>query len=201
MLRANLIQIFLTDYSYENRVDFFKGLNHSLVLLSDEELTFSKEKINLKFTLNYLEEDVFTKTFLSEFEDGAPFRVIRPIGVSKEISVLQYNAKDVFSAGSTNPDGYSVSFILTDENDIRNNEIVVKGIEEQLQNLVAGAMMALQNNLQNDFYNISRRLISSIKRSDKDIHQIPNGSMLARILRDTSHQYDEIEQRIIASWF
>lgn len=199
MLRANLIQIFLVDNSYESRVKFFKRFNHSLVTLSNEELTFTDDKVNSKFTLNYLEEDAFTKIFLSEFEDGTPLRVIRPMGAAKQMSAQRYNSRDEFTVGSLNPDGYSVSFILTEKNDIRNIEIVIKGVDEQLQSLITGAMMALQNSSQPHFYNISRRLISSVGLNNKDIHQFDDGSNIAQVLKETAHLYDEIEQRIIAN--
>lgn len=197
MLRANLTQIFIVDNNYKSRVDYFKGFNHSLVTLTDGELVFEKDGIKTKFHLDYHEEDSFTKTLLSQFEDGTPFRIIRPIGVSKEMSLLQNNSKDSFTIGSINPDGYSVAFMLTDKNDIRNINVVVKGVEEQLQKLATGAMMALQHNLHNDFYNISRRLIASINTNNKNIHQLEHGSQIAEILKANSQLYDEIERKII----
>ena len=198
MLRANLLQIFIVDNSYQNRVDFFKGQNHSFIDISDKFLLFTKDNGANRFELTFHEEDMFTKTFLSEFDDGAPFRVIRPIGVSKEMSLLQNNSKDGFSVSSVNPDGYSLIFMLTEKNDIRNIQIKIKGVEEQLQKLATGAMMALQHNLQNDFYNILRRLIAGVNANKKDIHQLDNGSTIAKILKDNFNSYDEIEQRKIA---
>lgn len=197
MLRANLTQIFIVDNSYRTKVDYFKDFNHSLVTLTDEELIFEKDNTRVKFELEFHEKDYFTKTLLSQFEDGTPFRVIQPIGITKEISFLENNYKDGFTVGSINPDGYSVTFMLTEKNDIRNIKILVKGVEEHLQKLITGAIMALQHNLHNDFYNISRRLIASINANNKNIHDFDQGTQIAQILKANSKNYDEIEQRII----
>ena len=61
--------------------------------------------------------------------------------------------------------------------------------------------MARQNGLKDEFYNISRRLISIIKINSKNVHLFDNGTNIAKILKNDSHLYDEIEQRTIASWF
>jgi len=197
MLRANLTEVFIVDKSYQHIVDFFKKLNHSLVSLSDKELIFTTNNFSHKFKLTYREEDIFTKTFLSQFVDDTPFRVIKPIGFTKEISLKKNNSKDGFSVGSINPDGYSVTFILTEKNDIRDVTIKIKGVEEQLQKLITGAMMALQNNLNTDFYTISRRLIANISANKIHIKQFEYGSLIAQILKDNLHLYDEIEQDVI----
>ena len=197
MLRANITQIFIVDYNYKVSIDYFKSFNHSLVFLTDQELVFEKNGAIIKFELDFYEEDTFKKTLLSQLEDGTPFRIIKPIGVSKEINLLESNSLDCFSVGSVNPDGYSVAFILTSKNDIRNIDIVMKGIDDQLQNLATGAMMALQQNLNYNFYNISRRLIAAINTNNKNIHQLEYGSQIAEILRANYQRYDEIEQRII----
>ena len=197
MLRANIFQIFIADISYNKMVDYFKNLNQSLVKITDNELLFEKDNTLAKFELNYHEEDSFTKTYLTNLDDGTTFRVIRPVGVSKEISLIKNNSKDGFSVGSINPDGYSVAFLLTERNDIRNTNIIIKGVDEHLQKLATGAIMALQNNLHNDFYSISRRLIAGINSNKKNIHELEFGSQIAEILKDNKQLYDELEQKII----
>ena len=197
MLRANIFQIFIVDISYYKMVDYFRNLNHSLVKIADSELLFEKDNLISKFELSYYEEDSFTKTYLTNLDDGTPFRVIRPIGVSKEISLIKNNSKDGFSVGSINPDGYSVAFLLTEKNDIRNMNIIIKGVDEHLQKLATGAIMALQNNLYNDFYSISRRLIAGINSNKKNIHDLEYGSHIAEILKENKELYDESEKIII----
>lgn len=197
MLRANIFQIYIADISYNKMVDYFENLNHSLVKITDNELLFEKDNMIAKFELNYYEEDSFTKTYLTNLDDGSPFRVIRPIGISKEMSLIKNNSKDGFSVGSINPDGYSVAFILTEKNDIRNMNIILKGVDEHLQKLATGAMMALQNNLHNDFYNISRRLIAGVNSNKKNIHHLEYGSQIAEIMKNNKQLYDELEQKII----
>ncbi len=198
MLRAHVTQIFVIDNNYQNRVSFFKSLNHSLASLTDTELFFEHNSQKLKFSLSFYEEDMYTRTYLSQFDDGTPFRVVKPTGVTKKLSLLKSNFKGGFSVGSVNPDGYSVTFMLTEKNDIRNIQIQEKGVEEQLQKLATGAIMALQHNLHNDFYNISRRLIAGMHSNNKDIHRLEHGTTIAQILKDNSSLYDENEQRIIA---
>jgi hypothetical protein len=198
MLRANVTQIFIVDGSYQSRVLFFKNLNHSLINLTDTELAFEKDGNIMSFHLTYDKEDFISKTFLSKFEDETPFRVLRPSDITRKMSLLKNNYKDSFSVGSINPDGYSVHFILTERDDIRNIQIEQKGVEEQLEKLAAGAILALQNDLHTNFYKISKRLIVGLNANNKDIHQLENGSLIAQILKDNIELYDDNERIIIS---
>jgi hypothetical protein len=197
MLRAHVTQINFTDKHYQDRVHFFKSLNHSLAHFTDSELIFEHEGRKFNFILTFHEEDTFTKTFLSSFDDETPFRVIKPKGASRQVFLLKNNSKDAFSVGSLNPDGYAVFFILTEENDIRIINFQETGVEEQLQKLANGAIMAIQQELYNDFYNISRRLIAGLYSSNLDINELEHGTTIAQILKDNTSLYDENEQRII----
>lgn len=199
MLRANIYQIFIADISYNNMLEYFTNFNHSVVNITDRELLFEKEKVITKFDLEFNEEDSFTKSYLSILNDGSPFRVIRPKGISKEISLGQSNSIEGFTIGSINKDGYAVTFFLTNKNDIRNFKIILKGIDDHLQKLSNSAMMALNNNLDTDFYNISRRLIKVINTNGKNIHILEFGTQIAEILKANIQLYDEKEQKIIVN--
>src|ERR1035437_2068809 len=118
MLNANITEIFTSHRDYENRINYFKGFNHVLVKMSEQELVFIKDQVQFRFELNFYEKDFFTKTYLSVFEDGAPFRVVVPIGISKEMMIIQSDYKSGSSVGSLNPEGYSVTFMLSDREDI-----------------------------------------------------------------------------------
>ena len=81
-------------------------------------LTINSIRINTtdghayNYQLIYSEKDVFTETYLGQFENGSVFRLIKPIDTALEITKLQSGASDAFSFGSIDPRGWAIHFYL-----------------------------------------------------------------------------------------
>jgi hypothetical protein len=86
----------------------------------DAEVDLKINSIRIKTTdgheynyqLIYSEKDVFTETYLGQFENGTAFRLIKPIDTALEITKLQSGASDAFSFGSIDPRGWAIHFYL-----------------------------------------------------------------------------------------
>lgn len=76
--------------------------------ISDNYLKLSFENEILETSLTVFEEDTLTTTWLGKFENGTPFRVVRPADLYHK-----YNLGDEYmTIASTYHDGYAVHFLI-----------------------------------------------------------------------------------------
>ena len=198
MLRANIFQQNISANSQSEIVNKILNFNHALVEITPNQISVKKNSGGeLKFAIEFFEKDMYTTTHTGKFDDGVPFRLIQPYGMALETVKSKHNSKGAFSLGSLNPDGFAIHFILTDPNDIRSNDITYKGNNEQIQKLIEGAFMSLQFGLQQNFIEITKRLISLIGNNPSGIKTFNDGDKLAQIMKDNLDLYDSNEQKIV----
>ena len=162
MLRASIFQKNILSKS--DKSEFAERFQNCLVEIDDESITvYENEKIILKSQLSKFEDEFHTTRYKGKFNDNEPFRIIRPKDFALENVKAEHKCISAFSIASINPDGFAIHFILTDKNDIRNTNSIEKGNEEQIQRLIEGCILALQNELYQNFVDYSKRLLNLIK--------------------------------------
>lgn len=104
---------------YERLISF----NNGLIEIDESSVSVkTKENKSFKSQLLKTEEDLMSETYQGEFEDGTPFRLIRPAGVIKEILVIQGNG-DMLSFSAMAGDGYAVHFEMVNPSEPDTNDI------------------------------------------------------------------------------
>lgn len=195
MLRASIFQKNILSKS--DKSDFAESFQNCLVEIDEENITiYRDESIILKSQLSKFEDEFHTTSYKGKFNDDESFRIIRP----KEVTLInvksQHNCVSAFSIGSLNPDGYAIHFILTEKNDIRNTNTVEKGIEEQIQRLIEGCILALQNELYENFVDYSKRLLKLIKLGS-ELNKYQYGEGILQVMRNNDELYTFGEKAII----
>lgn len=197
MLRASIFQKNIlknNDYS-----EFVLNIENSLVDINNNSLKiYNEEKLILNSSLLQKEVDFHTTTFHGQFQDGTLFRVIRPNDIPLENIKSEYNCVSAFSMASIEPDGYAIHFILTDKNDIRNNSVVEKGNEEQIQRLLEGCILALQNKLYSNFVDYSKRILGIINNVN-ELHTYEYGTQILLLMTENIDLYSHNEKIKITS--
>lgn len=187
MLRASIFQKNILSRS--NKSDFAESFQNCLVEIDDESITvYENEKIILKSQLSKFEDEFHTTSYKGEFNDNEPFRIIRPKDFALENVKTEHKCISAFSIASINPDGFAIHFILTDKNDIRNTNSIEKGNEEQIQRLIEGCILALQNELYQKFVDYSKRLLNLIK-TGSELLNYQYGDGILQVMRNNDELY------------
>ena len=169
MLRANIFQ----ENTSKKSIKTQEVLNYDncLVDISEKKLKIlNNNQIILNTNLNKIEEDFNTTSYVGLFTDGTKFRVIRPNKIPLANLQNEFNCISAFTIASVNPDGYAIHFILTEKDDIREMQSKVKGVNEQIQKLLDGCLMALNNEMHDTFIDLSKRIIKLIDSGDELKH-------------------------------
>jgi hypothetical protein len=104
-----------------NIISKAEQLSYNLVnSFDDAEIEFLNQTIRIKtqkgnnyhYKITFSERNIFTETFLGQFDDGNKFRIVKPIGVTLEMTKLNSSAADAFSFGSISPTGWAIHFHL-----------------------------------------------------------------------------------------
>ena len=112
-MKAVIFQKNLLSQKEHTNFNFVESFDDAEVVLTNNSI-----KINTRdgkayyYQLIYSEKDVFTETYLGQFENGSTFRLIKPIDSALEITKLQSGASDAFSFGSIDPRGWAIHFHL-----------------------------------------------------------------------------------------
>lgn len=191
MLRASIFQKNILSTS--DKSEFAEGFQNCLVEIDDKNIVvYENEKIILKSQLFKFEDEFHTTTYKGRFEDNEPFRIIRPKDFALENIKKEHNCISAFSIASINPDGFAIHFILTNKDDIRNTKSIDKGNNEQIERLIEGCILALQNELYQNFVDYSKRILTIINKGS-DLIQYKNGGEILRIMRNNDELYTFIE--------
>lgn len=195
MLRASIFQknIIQNSEKSEKALSF----NNCLVDISDTNLNIlSDNKIILSSKLKKIESDFNTTSYLGYFSDGSEFRIIRPNDAPLENLREEFNCISAFSIASINPDGYAIHFILTEKDDIRNNESIAKGSEEQIQRLLDGCLLALNNEMHQSFIDLSKRILELIDNGNT-LLSYNFGPETLEIIKNNLEYYTLVERQKI----
>lgn len=195
MLRASIFQKNILSKS--DKSELAQSFQNCLVEIDENNIVIhNDEKIILKSQLTKFEDEFHTTSYKGKFNDNEPFRIIRPKDIALANVKAQHNCVSAFSIGSLNPDGYAIHFILTEKNDIRNTNTVEKGTEEQIQRLIEGCVLALQNELYENFVDYSKRLLKLIE-SGHELKKYQYGDGILQVMRNNDELYSFGEKAII----
>ena len=187
MLRASIFQKNILSKS--DKSEFAERFQNCLVEIDDESITvYENEKIILKSQLSKFEDEFHTTSYKGKFNDNEPFRIIRPKDFALENVKAEHKCISAFSIASINPDGFAIHFILTDKNDIRNTNSIEKGNEEQIQRLIEGCILALQNELYQNFVDYSKRLLNLIK-TGSELLNYQYGDGILQVMKNNEELY------------
>lgn len=195
-LRASIFQKNIlknNDYS-----QFVLNIENSLVEINNCSIKiYNEEILILNSSLLQKEVDFNTTTFHGQFQDGTLFRVIRPNDIPLANIKSKYNCVSSFTMASIEPDGYAIHFILTDINDIRNHSVVEKGKEEQIQRLLEGCILALQNKLFSNFIDYSKRILAIVNNVN-ELHKYEYGTQILLLMNENIELFSDNEKVKIA---
>ena len=187
MLRASIFQKNILSKS--DKSEFAERFQNCLVEIDDESITvYENDKIILKSQLSKFEDEFHTTSYKGKFNDNEPFRIIRPKDFALENVKNEHNCISAFSIASINPDGFAIHFILTKKDDIRNTKSTDKGNEEQIQRLIDGCILALQNELYQNFVDYSKRILNLINEGS-DLLKYQNGDGILQVMRNNDELY------------
>ena len=187
MLRASIFQKNILSKS--DKSEFAERFQNCLVEIDDESIiVYENEKIILKSQLSKFEDEFHTTSYKGKFNDNEPFRIIRPKDFALENVKAEHKCISAFSIASINPDGFAIHFILTDKNDIRNTNSIEKGNEEQIQRLIEGCILALQNELYQNFVDYSKRLLNLIK-TGSELLNYQYGDGILQVMKNNEELY------------
>ena len=187
MLRASIFQKNILSKS--DKSEFAERFQNCLVEIDDESITvYENDKIILKSQLSKFEDEFHTTSYKGKFNDDEPFRIIRPKDFALENVKAEHKCISAFSIASINPDGFAIHFILTDKNDIRNTNSIEKGNEEQIQRLIEGCILALQNELYQNFVDYSKRLLNLIK-TGSELLNYQYGDGILQVMKNNEELY------------
>lgn len=187
MLRASIFQKNILSKS--DKSEFAESFQNCLVEIDDESIiVYENEKIILKSQLSKFEDEFHTTSYKGKFNDNEPFRIIRPKDFTLENVKNEHNCISAFSIASINPDGFAIHFILTKKDDIRNKNSTDRGNDEQIQRLIEGCILALQNELYQKFIDYSKRILNIINEGS-DLLKYQNGNGILQVMRDNDELY------------
>ncbi len=187
MLRASIFQKNILSKS--DKSEFAERFQNCLVEIDDESITvYENDKIILKSQLSKFEDEFHTTSYKGKFNDNEPFRIIRPKDFALENVKAEHKCISAYSIASINPDGFAIHFILTEKNDIRNNNSIEKGNEEQIQRLIEGCILALQNELYQNFVDYSKRLLNLIK-TGSELLNYQYGDGILQVMKNNDELY------------
>ena len=195
MYKAQIFQKNIATKSSES--DFIERFNNCLVEIDEEKLIIQNDKqVNLIETkLQLKERDFHTVTYHGNFKDGwSTFRVIRPIDIALENIKQEFNCQSAFSIASISPTGYAIHFLLLSKDEIRDLNIVEKGKNEQIEKLLEGCIISLENQLYENFIDYTKRILGLVNHC-RELLQFKFGSQIIQIMREVQNVYSEEEKR------
>lgn len=196
MYKASIFQKNITRNSSESEKAI--GFENCEIDISKEHLKITNNGTEiLNSVLKFHEEDFSTISYLAKFNNGVDFRVIRPTDLSLANIKNRFDCETAFSVASIDPSGYAVHFILTKSNQNPNiGNVVEKGKKEQVQRLIDGSIMALQANLQNNFIDFSKRILSLVSDTN-ELSEYNNADQIIEVMKGNRHIYTESENQQI----
>ncbi|WP_417238779.1 hypothetical protein [Bizionia sp.] len=196
MYKASIFQKNITRNSNESEkaIEF----ENCEVDISNKHLRITKNGTELlNSELKLLEEDISTISYLGKYSNGIEFRVIRPTYFSLTHLKNRFDCETAFSVASVDPSGYAIHFILSKTNQNPNiGKVVEKGKKEQIQRLIDGSIMALQTNLQSNFIDYSKRILSLVSDTI-ELSEYVNGNQIIEVMKGNRHIYTETENQQI----
>lgn len=196
MYKSSIFQKNIVKHSDESEKAL--SFDNCQVQINNEQLIIKKNETELlNTTLKFLEEDFSTISFLGNYKNGIQFRVIRPTDLSLENLKSQFDCETAFSIASIDPSGYAIHFILsTPTSNPRVNRVIEKGEVEQIQKLINGSIMALQVDLQSNFIDFSKRILTLITDTT-ELSDYENSDVIIEVMRRNRHIYTELENKKI----
>tara|TARA_R110002051_G_scaffold325519_1_gene428464 strand:- start:2384 stop:2977 length:594 start_codon:yes stop_codon:yes gene_type:complete len=196
MYKASIFQKNITRNSTESEKAI--GFENCVVDISNKHLRITNNGTELlNSELKLLEEDFSTISYLGKYENGIEFRVIRPTDLSLANLKNRFDCETAFSIASVDPSGYAVHFILSKSNQKPNiGNVIEKGKTEQIQRLVDGSNMALQANLQSNFIDFSKRILSLVSDTN-ELSEYDNADQIIEVMKGNRHIYTESENHQI----
>ena len=151
----------------------------------------------LNSDLKFLEEDFSTISYLGKYKNRIEFRVIRPTDLSLANLKNRFDCEAAFSIASVDPSSYAVHFILSNSNQSPNiGNVVDKGKKEQVQRLIDGSIRALQVNLQSNFIDFSKRILSLISDT-RELMEYNNADQIVEVMKANRPIFSETENKQI----
>ena len=196
MYKASIFQKNIARHSTESEKAI--GFDNCNVDISTQHLRITNGGTELlNSDLKFLEEDFSTISYLGKYKNGIEFRVIRPTDLSLANLKNRFDCETAFSIASVDPSGYAVHFILSNSNQSPNiGNVVDKGKKEQIQRLIDGSIMALQVNLQSNFIDFSKRILSLISDT-RELMEYNNADQIVEVMKANRHIYSETENKQI----
>ena len=112
-MKAVIFQKNLLNPNEQTNFKFVESFDDSEVVITNNSIRINTTNgLSYNYQLIYSEKDVFTETFLGQFENGSTFRLIKPIDTALKMTKLQSGASDAFTFGSIDPRGWAVHFYL-----------------------------------------------------------------------------------------
>lgn len=112
-MKAKIFQKNLLNQKEQTNFNFVETFDNAEVVLTNNSIRINTtDGQAYNYQLIYSEKDVFTETYLGQFENGSTFRLIKPIDSALEMTKLKSGASDAFSFGSIDPRGWAIHFYL-----------------------------------------------------------------------------------------
>ena len=113
IMKAVIFQKNLLNINEQTTFKLVENFDEAEVVFSNNSIRINTKDDQVhNYQLVYFEKDVFTETFLGQFENGSTFRLIKPIDFTLKITKLKTGAADAFSFGSIDPRGWAIHFHL-----------------------------------------------------------------------------------------
>ena len=196
MYKTSIFQKNIARHSTESEKAI--GVDNCNVDISTKHLRITNGGTELlNSDLKFLEEDFSTISYLGKYKNRIEFRVIRPTDLSLANLKNRFDCEAAFSIASVDPSSYAVHFILSNSNQSPNiGNVVDKGKKEQVQRLIDGSIRALQVNLQSNFIDFSKRILSLISDT-RELMEYNNADQIVEVMKANRHIFSETENKQI----
>lgn len=171
-----------------------ESFNNCTVKLSQAAIEIFDNGLSvLKSELKLQENDITTDTHIGYFSDGQKFRLLKPNETSLQRIKVKFDCLDAFGIASLNPDGYAIHFIVVDKNNGNVISVSEKDINYQIGKLINACVISLNFKVDNEFINLSKRLIKLISNRN-DLLKFKEGQKVLNVIKQNINLYDRYEK-------
>ena len=180
----------IVDFKQDPSASYLRRFDGANIELSETSMIIHGDSTSLTFPLDRHEEDIMSITYISRLPNNTPFRIV--LGRSNGFG--ESNEPINLSLASLNPDGWSVTFLVSERIKLNLDIVVVQPIS-QLERLIQGSIMALNYGLVAQFVELSKRTIDFATEFGLSLFLVDNGKTVALKVEEMQHYFDAEDLR------